>query len=181
MGPALVIGGASCVWHDIEAALTLGEFFAVIACNDIGTAWAGDLDAWVTLHPENMQGWTAQRAARGYRPAKKIVYHEAKGGTPPADLITPYNWHRSHKSASSGLFAAKAALELGFDRLVLCGVPLTMTPHFNNTGEWHAASGFHDGLRSAVPFLKDKVRSMSGMTRQELGVPTPEWLAGRRT
>jgi hypothetical protein len=176
--PALILGGASCVWNDVDAALSLGEFFAVVACNDIGTAWAGELDAWVTLHPENMEGWIRQRASRGYPPAKRIVYHQWKGGSPKPDLVTAYNWHRSHKSASSGVFAAKVALEIGCERGVLCGVPLTMTAHFNDRGDWSAATSFHDGLMNAEPYLRNKVRSMSGRTKEILGVPTPEWLAG---
>lgn len=179
MTTALILGGASCVWQDVEAALRLGEFEAVIACNDVGTAWAGPLDAWVTLHPEHMASWLSQRAARGYPAAKKIVYHEAKQDAPPPDLVTPYNWHRHHKSASSGIFSAKVAIELGVTRGVLCGVPLTMTPHFNDNGEWAAASSFHDGLDHAAPFLKDNIRSMSGRTKEVLGEPTLDWLAGR--
>lgn len=178
MGPALVIGGADSVWDDVESALSIGEFFAVIACNDIGAAWPGELDAWVTLHPENMQGWIERRSARGYPPAKMIVYHEDKDGSPKPDLVTPYNWHRSHKSASSGVFAAKVAIELGHDRNVLCGVPLTPRPHFDTRGDWLAAMDFHDGLIAAEPYLRGKVRSMSGKTREILGAPTPEWLTG---
>lgn len=179
MTTALILGGASCVWQDVEAALCLGEFDLVIACNDIGAAWAGDVDAWVTLHPENMAAWQAQRAARGYPPAKMIVYHEAKQGAPEPDLVTPYNWHRHHKSASSGLFCAKVAIEHFKARGVLCGVPLTMTPHFNDKGDWSAASSFHDGLDHAAPHLIGHIRSMSGRTAEVLGTPDPEWLAGR--
>lgn len=178
MSRALILGGAACVWKDVDAALGIGEFDLVIACNDIGAAWAGDLDAWVTLHPENMAAWQAQRAARGYAPARKIVYHEAKADAPAPDLVTPYNWHRHHKSPSSGVFSAKVAIELGATRGVLCGIPLTMTAHFNDAGEWSAASSFHDGLDHAAPFLKDHIRSMSGRTKKVLGEPTPDWLAG---
>lgn len=181
MTTALILGGASCIWSDVEAALCLGEFDLAIACNDIGTAWAGELDAWVTLHPENMAGWVERRAARGYPPAKRIVYHEVKTGCPEPDLITPYHWHRHHKSASSGLFCAKVAIELGVTRGVLCGVPLTMTPHFNDRGDWSAASSFHDGLMHAAPHLKDSIRSMSGRTKEVLGMPTPSWLAGSQS
>lgn len=179
MTAALILGGADCVWRDVEAALQLGEYEFVVACNDIGTAWAGEIEAWVTLHPENMAAWINQRASRGYPRAKRIVYHDTMAGAPAPDLVSPYNWQRHHRSPSSGVFSAKVAIELGITRGVLCGVPLTMSPHFNNNGEWAAASSFHDGLMHALPFLKDKIRSMSGYTRQVLGEPTPEWLAGR--
>lgn len=179
MTTALILGGASCIWDDVEAALRLGEFDCVIACNDIGAAWAGDLDAWVTLHPENMGRWIEQRAARGYPPAQRIVYHEAKAGCPRPDLVTTYNWERAHRSPSSGVFSAKVAIEIGVTRGVLCGVPLTVTPHFNDKGDWLGANGFQDGLMHAAPYLKDKIRSMSGRTAEVLGTPDPEWLAGR--
>lgn len=176
MKRALILGGAKSVWDDIEAALRIGEFDAVIACNDIGAAWSGDVECWVTLHPENMAALMKTRADRGYRPAKKLAYHEAMGGTPKADLITPYHWERSHRSASSGIFAAKVAIELGF-KGVLCGVPLTPTPHFNINRGWIYANDFIIGFDEALPYLKDHIRSMSGHTRKVLGEPTPEWLA----
>jgi len=173
---ALVIGGGREIWGDVEAALKIGEFDAVIACNDIGAAWSGEIEAWVTLHPENMAGNMKLRAERGYPKARKIAYHQETAGAPKPDIISTYNWRRPHKSASSGIFAAKVGIELGF-KCVLCGVPLTMTPHFNLTGEWKHASSFHQGFNDALPHIKDHVRSMSGFTRKILGAPTPEWLA----
>lgn len=176
MKRALILGGAQSIWNDIEAALRIGEFDAAIVCNDIGAAWSGDIECWVTLHPENMAKLIQLREDRGYRPAKKLAYHEAMSGTPIPDIVTPYHWERSHKSASSGIFAAKVAIELGF-KGVLCGVPLTPTPHFNIARGWIYANDFLDGFAQAVPYIKDRIRSMSGHTMKVLGAPTPEWLA----
>jgi hypothetical protein len=49
---ALVLGGAACVWRDVEAALELGEYDIVVACNDIargggvasGACWRAYVD-----------------------------------------------------------------------------------------------------------------------------------------
>lgn len=177
MKRALVIGGGAEIWRDVEAALKIGEFDAVIACNDIGAAWPGEIEAWVTLHPENMGALMRLRADRRYPAAKKIAYHEDPKGVPKPHIVTPYHWERSHRSASSGIFAAKVGIELGF-KCVLCGVPLTMTPHFNNMGEWKHSSSFHQGFADALPYIKDSVRSMSGHTRKILGAPTESWLNG---
>jgi hypothetical protein len=50
MTVALVLGGAACVWDDVEAALYLGEFDGVIGANHIGIVWPGVMDGWVSLH-----------------------------------------------------------------------------------------------------------------------------------
>src|SRR5512138_3919587 len=69
---ALVLGGAACVYGDIDEALTLGEFAGVVACNDIAAHWPGDLDAMVTLHPEKLLGWIKDRERNGYSAPRRI-------------------------------------------------------------------------------------------------------------
>lgn len=182
MKTALVLGGAVCLWDDIAAAEEIGKYDAVCACNDAGAAWAGDLHIWATLHPELMAGWVAKREFRGRKRADLIAYHrKGQAGEPAPDIVTDYHYLRTDKSASSGLLTAKVAVEQGFDRIVLCGVPLTATGgHFYESGGfWRAASSFQEGFRQMAPHLLGKVRSMSGVTREVLGVPTAEWLAGK--
>lgn len=68
---------------------------------------------------------------------------------------------------SSSLMGTKVALKyLGYDRVVLAGVPLTGYYHRHFFQHW----------REAVPFLAGRVRSMSGHTRDLLGYPDKEWL-----
>ena len=169
MSVALILGGASSVWTDTEAALSLGEFDGVIGANLIGIYWPGSFDAFVSLHPEKFGLWTERRRRRG------LPAHKAMIGLNDTDPRFP----GQDGPGSSGLFALKVALiDLGFDRAVLCGVPLTETPHFNDEVGWRHATKYHAAFHSILPQIADRTRSMSGLTRDVLGEPTPEWISG---
>lgn len=180
---ALVLGGAACVWSDIEAALDLGEYDLVVACNDVGAAWPGELDAWVSLHGEKFDLWTARRDKAGHPPAKSVIGHAvARDGVlrmPKA--ITGYAVHRfegQKEAGSSGHFAMKYAIEdLGVDKAVLCGIPMDPIPHFFDKADWTAWRSHWRGWIEAQPHYKDRARSMSGRTRELLGAPDEEWLS----
>jgi hypothetical protein len=172
---ALVLGGAACVWDDIAAALDLAEPDYVFACNDIGTRWPHRLDGWVTLHPEKMVGWRKERKANGFTSALVHVGNEI---APGVDRVVDYRFPSMGSSGSSGLYAAKVAMELA-DRIVLCGVPMqAREAHFFDAAQWAEFGSFTQGWQDAMPYIKDRVRSMSGWTKELLGAPSPQWLAG---
>jgi len=100
-----------------------------------------------------------------------------------------YRWKGMNASASSGIYGAKVALDDGHDRVVLAGIPMTKDAgHFlprtkNVAGDirgpvWLQRDSFTPGFELAKPHLLGKVRSMSGLTKEILGYPTIEWLAG---
>lgn len=166
---ALILGGAACVYEDVEAALDLGEFDGVIAAKRVARRWPGRIDAWVSLHAGEKQNLIARRERYGLPPIGKLfevgdVPHLYLGQTNPG---------------ASGLFAVKVALdELGYGRAVLCGVPMSPTPHFDVPVAWSAADYYQTGWRQALPHIADHVRSMSGWTEQLLGRPDAAWIAG---
>lgn len=178
MSTALVLGGAACVWSDVEAALNLGEFDGVIGCNDIGIVWPGAMDAWVSLHSMNFPAWSARRGREGRPPHRHIIGHAEAGPTAPVDLRTEYRFPGQDRSGSSGLFALKVALvDLGFDKAVLCGVPMDARPHFFDGKAWDACADHRKGWEQARPAILDRARSMSGWTAKLLGTPDTIWLA----
>jgi len=180
MTVALVLGGASTVWDDVRAALDLATFDAVVACNDVGAAWPGRLDAWVSLHDEKLPLWIKRRQAAGRPPAKRVLGHAkprnrvAPGLTGTTDYLLP----GQRNSGSSGLFAVKVALiDLGMDKAVLCGIPVTRAgAHFFDPREWGGAQSHWQGWDEAMPILKQRVRSMSGLTAARIGRPDKTWL-----
>lgn len=184
MRACLVIGGAARVWNDIEAALDLGEFHGAVACNDAGATWPGHLDAFVTLHAEKAGLWMERRRRAGLPMPDRIIGHDTvKTSTIRIpDCLTdflPYRFPGQVDSGSSGLFALKVALiDLGFDKAVLCGVPMeNWGAHFFDPTVWNGAESHQRGWRQAMPVIRDRTRSMSGWTMKQLGSPTPEWLA----
>lgn len=168
---ALVIGGAGSVYADVDAALDLGEFDGVVACNHIGITWRGRLDAWCSIHGDKLKRpWAARRALAGLPPAGRLF------GQEDAD----YRFPGQTVPGSSGLFALKVALEeMGYDRAVLCGIPLEPeAEHFNIRGAWAPAIGYRAGWLQALPHIADRARSMSGWTADTLGRPDAAWIAG---
>lgn len=176
MNTALCLGGAASVQEDWTAALPLGEYDFVVACNDVGEIWPGRLDVWVTLHPEKLGGWRDQRRANGYPEAARYLVH---GDYVPewAELVE-FRFPGQGDSGSSGLFAAKAALiDLGADRVVLAGIQLSRASHFYDAAQWEAAGGYRTVWEGLRPEYRVRIRSMSGWTAHFFGLPTTEWLA----
>lgn len=181
---ALILGGANTVWEDSAKALKLFTPDIVVAANDISARWSGPIDYQVTLHPEHLLRWQTERRLRGYSEPRTVVAHEKptffEGGKqyPRIDFAMSYLWPGMNASGSSGLFAAKVALTEA-DRVVLAGVPMTVeSAHFYHTARWNERDSFIEAWKIAMPFIKDRVRSMSGWTQELLGEPTPAWLNG---
>jgi hypothetical protein len=173
--PALVLGSAATVFADAEAALKVFTPTVVAACNNIGIDWEGRVHHWFTLHPAKTEDWPGiQEAKRRRRLAKRntdIVtwsFKAAKG----IDRVTE-DW-----GGSTGLLAVKGLLEIGFGKIVLAGVPMTiLAGHYNQKPEWRKAEMYHRGWHKHLKEIAPFVRSMSGWTQKLLGAPTKQWLA----
>lgn len=178
---AMVLGSAKCLWHDIESFLDMGEADGVVVAKGAGVVWPGYADAWASLHPEKMRNLVIDRQALGYPPIKRVFVHRmnAAGRRYCTDELD-YKFEGQKASASSGLFAVKVAMHaLHFDQVVMCGIPLDPSQgRLDGLDLWSGRRHFVKGFEEAVPQLQSRVRSMSGLTRELLGPPTPEWLAG---
>ncbi|BAQ18321.1 hypothetical protein GL4_2888 [Methyloceanibacter caenitepidi] len=76
--------------------------------------------------------------------------------------------------------AVKYALEDGFGKIVMCGIPMDMRMgRIDGREGWPSAQRYLRRFEEALPYMQDKVRSMSGRTKDLLGPPTPEWLLGQ--
>lgn len=173
MKRALVLGDASSVFEEIEQALDLTEVDAVAACNNMIVKWNGDLDYAVTLHPEPCRDWVGIVEALRLREAAGLNRPEtwAHAPAPGIDRST------KHWRGSSGLHAVTVLIELGFDQIILAGVPLTETAaHFYDRRPWQSAPSFRVGWLQHVDEIRTRVRSMSGWTAELVGRPTREWL-----
>ena len=170
----LVLGSANCLRDDIATALRLSEFEGVVAAKHAGIEWSGELDAWVSLHPDRWVPLIAERRELGYPPSSRLFGHISVEGVCEG---VNYKFNGQRRSGSSGLFAAKVAIDLGFDRLVLCGIPLEKEKgRIDGKDHWNGAYSFRQGFLEAIPTLAGRARSMSGWTQVILGTPTSEWL-----
>lgn len=186
MRVALVVGGSANVWEEVEAALALGDFHGAVGCNDVGAIWPGRLDAHVSLHADHHRLWAAQREARGLPPHKRVLVVTGAAQSEPrlspaVTGETDYRFPGQTASGSSGLFALKVALiDLRFDRAVLCGIPMSGgAGHIARPGQpWAAAEAHQPGWIQALPQIKGRVRSMSGWTRDRLGIADAAFVNG---
>lgn len=174
---AICLGGAACVWDDVlawEAEYGHPWDGIVVAANDVGAHWPRVLHHWVTLHPNRLLRWQGLRTRHGFPNGYQTWGGKRRGEVAGMQFVEPWG------TGSSGMLAAQVAYLVGCRRVVLCGIPMTPTEHFSESGErfgptWYAAAGHW----RAWPPLKDRlyfVRSMSGRTQALLGQPTRTWL-----
>ncbi len=183
MKTALVVGCSESIWRDCEAALKLFTPSAVYCAKMAGIYWPEKYKCLVSLHPEWLEDYRAQRIKLGYPdgyetvgPLQGEVGMHAKH---KVDRRVSYRFPGINASASSGIYAAKVAMEDGYERIVLAGIPMQAEQnHFIRGKEWKQCPSFMGGLYAAVPFLQGKVKSVSGLTQTLLGNPTPTWIAG---
>ncbi len=180
----VVCGDADCVWADLE---TFGcrddarcgqvrkEGWDFMVVNKLGETFPGWINHWYSNQPAHLKTFIAARRYE-YAPefAQTWITHSCGVG---ADYRWPW-----HGGGTSGLGATLVAVALGYDRVVLCGLPLNDTPH-NGEPHWRkgnftreAAGSVTDDRntywKSAIKEGFDgKVKSMSGRTRDWLGAP----------
>jgi hypothetical protein len=173
---AIVVGGAESALAELKQAEELcgqaGSRYETFVVNDM-VAVVPRVDHMVTLHPDRLRGredWLGKRERAGYGPVGEVWAHRShRGGA--------VNRWTADWGGSVGLFAVKVARELGFERIILCGVPMrTDGGHHIRRERWDAAEGFWQKWAPYISDLKRYVRSYSGQTRDVFGEPEERWV-----
>ncbi len=174
----IVLGSAPCLWEDtIAAPLSNNGEWEHIAVNGAGVFCGSPLHVWASIHGPKLVDWIEKRRALGRCDMDFKAYGNFADNQESGDVI---RWNRPNGDGSSGLFAVLIALELGFDKLILCGMPMDGEERITSDGGvepgltpyHHYRKGWI--LRQGI--LSKHVRSMSGWTRETFGEPTAEWL-----
>lgn len=179
-GPLLIMGGGrvaigngkyETVWDDFAKVRPWkGEIMCV---NDVGMHLHDRVRHWVTLHPEYMPGWMQFRRGHLYGSGDTPMTHSQKD-KPGVDVV----WPISNVGGTSGLFACFIALLLGYNEIVLAGIPMTGSGHYFDP-PWYG-SQFQDRANEIVwkeardRIFEGRVTSLSGLTKQWLGAPKLE-------
>ncbi len=174
---AFVLGGADTLRSDINAALEMaGQPDTYIATNHAGRDLEGALPHWVTLHTEKMPDWIAERRATGQPDAEQFWTSNTK--TIPPEHAELYK-HVPTWDGSSGLLAITVALHLGYERVILCGVPLDKkAAHYDDDAPWMDAPRYRAAWTRHLSEMKGRVKSFTGWTSLILGEPTQVWVDG---
>jgi hypothetical protein len=182
-GTAVVLGSAKCIWDDCaKIDFTKVE---VIAINNMIMHWKGRVWHGVSLHPEESPLW---RQLRWTNQCEESYVHthchrlpENNDNLPPYDFKTrhglDYIWEiEGGRGGSSGLFATMVGLALGYDKIILAGIPIDGTGHFFDppgkvVTQFLGQNIKEEWLNANAKYFKGRVRSLSGRTREWLGEP----------
>lgn len=180
----IITGSADCLWTDYLAAKQVTEDEDLMCINlSVICFWHRHVEHLITLHHEAMPHFYAaaqvERAYKESRPRrnKKIITHSNRGEKGEKIDVC---WDVSNPGGTSGLFAATVALRLGYEKIILCGIPMDNRRRFydspNKEFKYSGISQQDPWQYAAVYTFGGKVKSMSGNTLQLLGKPTKEWL-----
>jgi hypothetical protein len=170
---AIICGSAECLWADIEEykKLMSGTGIAAdIACiNHTAIHFPKDFDLWISWHTELFEELMDQ-----------VQCSPTTIGPDDSITVDRMMTFPGFMASDSSLYAVKCLLEMGYDRIILCGVPLDNTRKFydapNAELPQHASSNIQKAWKDEARCFSDRVRSFSGNTRALLGAPTKEWL-----
>lgn len=181
-GKLVIVGGAREVWEDLS---NLNVWQADVMCiNDIGMHMPHRYQHWFSLHGDQLPVWAV---CRRFRYQKHEPDLHTTIGSPGNNYNYPqgkmYKWPWPGHG-SSGLNAAYTGLGLGYNDIVLAGVPYAGWGHYFDPPEGHGlweptnlppqfdVEGFRRlWTKANNQAFKGRVRSMSGMTREILGAP----------
>lgn len=172
---AFVIGGAWCVWKDLEAARALCAPDIICVVNDTGLMFQEHIDIWCSYHADQLAAWVLKREKAGLPPASVLYTGTARSRRAPDNAK-----RLNTRGGSSGMLATYAALKEGATHVILAGVPLNPEMrHITNKAQgrpWSDGRHYQVHWRRDYGKLRHKVRSVSGFTMHLLGAPTTEWL-----
>lgn len=171
MKPLILIGSAPCVRNDIKEALRIvGEADFMAIGLDAADKYNGEIIGCVTYEPRDLPAFKEIRRKMGFISpvptySQERFKHEVDFVFPELEAPQP---HKDGWSGSSALLGVKVGLRLGYEKIILCGCPLDVQKY----------AFFRRGWTFIYDMIKYNVRSMSGWTRELLGIPTPEWIQG---
>ena len=136
-GILLIVASARCVWSDVER---VDRYDDIMAVNDIGMHLPYQLTHWYSSHGNQLKTWEEARSFRYKRNGpvqenRPILLHSCFKGP----ISWPFPGH-----GGSGLSAVYTGLALGYDKIVVAGMPLDDSGHyFDPPNEWGKWSNFH--------------------------------------
>lgn len=151
----IIIGDGETREEDFVLATSTKSYFEIMIVNKV-IKYGYNYNHWVSYHPEVFmlrtawEGLTHSNNTRFFRP----------------DVI----WKHINEGGTSSLFALEIALKLGYNKIVLCGCPLSGEyGHDTVIYPWKVKIG----RRAEV--YREKVRSFSGRTLDLLGDARGWW------
>jgi hypothetical protein len=183
-GKLLILGGGKCVWDDYLEAREIfggkGEY-RIMCVNDIGAQFKAEpIQHAVSLHRRNLPAIRLMRKEKSM--LEHVITHCHKPG-PEVQCV----WPIANVGGTSGMFAVKIALAMGFEKIIICGVPVDGSGHYfdplnvndNDSTTFTGSAQIAEWREMASRKIAGaRVRSMSGRSQAAFGKPTKEWASG---
>ena len=184
-GVCIIVGTHPCVNADVDAALAKYPNASICAVNEATALVPADHVA--TCHGEKIAHFLQMHEDVWDDVAYPLPVVHIRNA-PEADGIRAplYRWDMNY-GGGSAIFAAGVMVEIGFDLVVLAGCPIdggggyalktnAGTPHDPRLGFMHdghtMVEAWQHSIRSLkenAPAVADKIRSMSGFTKEVFG------------
>jgi hypothetical protein len=175
-GRAVVMGCGRCIWDDLAQVKDLDRI-GVIAINNMILHHKGRVHHGVSMHPEEPNLW---RALRPYYQGEGSHVHthsymkHGKIGLSECDVI--WGIIEGSGGGTSGILATMIGLALGYDEIILAGVPLDNSGHFYDPPGLEVKTFGSDFIKiewtnTANNYFQGRVKSLSGWSRELLGGP----------
>lgn len=156
----IIMGSAPCAFEDLERIPAFDRYdFMAIGLDVAAETCALPLKYVATNHPEDITEIRRRRAFGSGNLDYALISYKPGPGVDIVQLLGPV-------SGSSAILGALAAIALGYEKIILCGCPLT-----GNAPEGNPYEAFRPGWETAADQVKGRVFSMSGWTREFLGSP----------
>jgi hypothetical protein len=170
------MGCGRCIWDDLARVQDLDRI-GTIAINNMILHHKGRVHHGVSMHPEEPNLWRALRPyyqCEGSHVTTHSYMKHGKIGLTECDVV--WGVIEGSGGGTSGILAVMVGLALGYDEIILAGVPL------DNTGHFYDAPGKQDKTfgsdfikiewrNAADKYFRGRVKSLSGWTRELLGAP----------
>ena len=174
-GNLVIYGTARCVWEDHKRLdnfhLPHWEEWDTMTVNDAVMYIPWEVNHAYSHDDEQLVHWIAGRRRRYQAQYDlEIIAHTVTPNKTHGVIEWPFP-----NTGTSGLGAAYVACGLGYDRIVLCGLPLDDSGHFYDP-PWIETNFSREEnerrwVRAKKEIFEGRVTSMSGRTREILGAP----------
>jgi hypothetical protein len=168
-----IIGIAPCLEEDLENLFQIAnkdQFDFIGVGLDSSDRVNFDLKHMATYHPEDIAEFEQRR--KRFKGNLDYIVHSHQMA-PGVHKLWPLV-AKHPLSGSSAFLACQVAVGLEYDKIVLCGCP--MSGKNLNAPSKSGYDVFQKGWEKHAFMLEDRVRSMSGFTKELLGEPTKSWL-----
>ncbi len=181
MKTLLIVSSGRCAWDDIaKAKKMLGDTtYDTLGVNHMVMFFPDQLDHAVSWHSDLLFKFVNVRVYR------KILNRPITYAPRQWEGIDNVGRFHDGDVVTSGMYAAYVGLHLGYDKIVLAGIPFDNTGHFYDPPETKSM-GFNYSYPQSKAWDKlrdnsgNKIRAVSGSLIKCFGELTGEWLSKER-